>query len=409
MVKRILTGPWEAIKRRLPDRQIYHRSEGQVRYFAFTTGMQVGVIGVACAITVWVVVSSVNMMLHGVQMNARSQREAALVARYEQQLEELRAAESAALAYLESRTDAFDRTAGEFQLRHETLRRLLDFAEDLQADEGVQSPGLDDGRILMAAIEADPEPRAALIPAADVEISEVEPEERVAALMASQEAALLRAEDAAEARLEGLRAILRLTGLQIEDVLAEDDARGGEGGPLIPLAEGRLFGAGLDSSDPFNARVARITARLTEAELLERAINAAPLGVPVDSVHRETSDYGPRIDPFTRRPAFHAGKDFAAYRQSPIVSTAPGRVIYAGWRAGYGRMVEIDHGYGFRTRYGHLHSIDVRRGDEVTTGQKLGGMGSTGRSTATHLHYEVWFNGNHYDPERFLRAGRYVH
>ncbi|HCY55221.1 MAG TPA: M23 family peptidase, partial [Oceanicaulis sp.] len=112
--------------------------------------------------------------------------------------------------------------------------------------------------------------------------------------------------------------------------------------------------------------------------------------------------------PFTRRPAFHTGRDFAGARGTPITAGAAGSVVYAGWRSGYGRTVEIDHGYGFRTRYAHLHTIDVRRGDVVEAGQRLGGMGTTGRSTATHLHYEVWFRGNHLDPERFLRAGHYV-
>lgn len=410
MVKRMLAGPWEAVRRRLPDRQIYHRSEGQVRYFAVTTGMQIAAIGAACAITVWVAIASVNMMLHGRAMSVRAEREALMAARYEQALEEARAAEAAALAYLESRTDAFDRTAGEFQVRHETLRRLLDFADDLQADDGFSSPSLEGGRILMAASPADPDPRAALIPAAEVGAEAgARAEARVAALVAGQDAALAEAEDAAEARLEGLRAVLRLTGLSVEEVLAEGEPEaGGEGGPFIALDEASLFGD-LETSDPFNARVSRIAARLLEAEALEDALAAMPLGVPVGTAYRMTSDYGPRIDPFTRRPAFHAGKDFAAYQRAPIVAPAPGRVVYAGWRAGYGRMVEIDHGYGFRTRYGHLHSIDVRRGDAVATGQKLGGMGSTGRSTATHLHYEIWFDGAHYDPERFLRAGRYVH
>ena len=82
-------------------------------------------------------------------------------------------------------------------------------------------------------------------------------------------------------------------------------------------------------------------------------MTAAPLAAPVDGPYRHTSPYGRRIDPFTRRLAFHAGSDFAAYRNAPIVAPAPGRVVYAGWRAGYGRTVEIDHGYGFRTRYGH--------------------------------------------------------
>ena len=90
------------------------------------------------------------------------------------------------------------------------------------------------------------------------------------------------------------------------------------------------------------------------------------------------------------------------------MATGPGRVIYAGWRSGYGRTVEIDHGYGFVTRYGHMTSIDVRRGDQVERGQRVGAMGSTGRSTATHLHYEVIFRNDQTDPERFLRAGQYV-
>ena len=106
--------------------------------------------------------------------------------------------------------------------------------------------------------------------------------------------------------------------------------------------------------------------------------------------------------------SFHAGLDFTAYRGAPILAAAPGRVVYAGRRSGYGRTVEIDHGYGFKTRYGHLNSIDVRYGDVVEEGQKIGGMGNTGRSTATHLHFEVMFRDRHVDPANFLRAGRYV-
>ncbi|WP_339335076.1 M23 family metallopeptidase, partial [uncultured Maricaulis sp.] len=86
----------------------------------------------------------------------------------------------------------------------------------------------------------------------------------------------------------------------------------------------------------------------------------------------------------------------------------PGRVGSAGGGGGYGRTVGIGHGYGFLTRYGQLHEIDVRRGDTVERGQRSGGMGATGRSTATHLHYEIWYNGSAIDPERLLRAGQYV-
>lgn len=409
MVKRILAGPWEALKARFPDRQIYHRTEGQVRYFVIRTEMQVGAIAAACVAAMWLSIATVNMIMNTADERGDKVRMAALEARYQEMLEEARAAEAAAIAYLESRTDAFDRTAGEFQMRHETLRRLMDFAEDLQIGGDSESPSAGEGEILMAVTPADPDPRGALIEPAHISGIEDGAEGRVQALVAEQDALLSQAEDSAEARLENLRAVLRLTGLRLDDVLEEGQAgAGGTGGPLIPIEDSQIFGSSLDRSDPFNARVARIAARLIEAEALAEAVDSTPLGMPVADEFRETSGYGTRIDPFTRRAAFHAGKDFAAHRNTPIVSTAPGRVVYAGWRAGYGRTVEVDHGYGFKTRYGHLHSIGVRRGDTVTAGQRIGGMGSTGRSTATHLHYEIWFQGNHVDPERFLRAGRYV-
>ena len=409
MVKRLLAGPWELIKQRFPDRQIYHRSDGQVRYFAVTTEMQVGALAVACGLAIWLTISTVNMILESRTDMIRSARFNETITAYQAQLEEARAAEAAAIAFLESRSDAFDRTAGEFQVRHDTVRRLLDFAEDLQIGERQLSPSLDNGRILMAASTADSAPRESLIRTAAHEGDGSPAEERVASLMTDQEDALAQAEESAEARLENLRAVLRLTGLRLEEVVREGrSGDGGTGGPFVALDNAALMGEGLDLSDPFNARVARIASRLVELEELERALSATPLNLPVSGPYRDTSPYGSRIDPFTRRPAFHTGRDFAGARGTPITAGAAGSVVYAGWRSGYGRTVEIDHGYGFRTRYAHLHTIDVRRGDVVEAGQRLGGMGTTGRSTATHLHYEVWFRGNHLDPERFLRAGHYV-
>ena len=411
MVKRLLEGPWAHIKDRFPDRQIYHRTEGQVRYFAVTTEMQIAAIAGVCVLAVWLAITSVNMLLADTEKDRMRAELAALEERHREELEEARASEAAALAYVESRTTAFDRTAGQFQLRHDTLRRLLDFADDLSVGDDRQSPSLDDGRILMAADPADPDPRAALYAPDAAALEDDLAEDRVQALLADQEAALAEAEDSAERRLENLRAVLRLTGMRVEE--AEEagplETEGGTGGPLIELDAAPMFAEALNLDDPFNARVARIASRLVEAERLQMLLTAAPLAIPVDGPYRKTSPYGRRIDPFTRRLAFHAGSDFAAYRNAPIIAPAPGRVVYAGWRAGYGRTVEIDHGYGFRTRFGHLHSIDVRRGDRIETGERLGGMGSTGRSTGTHLHYEVWFRGAHVNPEDFMRAGRYVH
>ena len=115
-----------------------------------------------------------------------------------------------------------------------------------------------------------------------------------------------------------------------------------------------------------------------------------------------------RFDPFTRRPAFHSGLDFAGSTNSPIYATAPGVVSFTGVRSGYGNTIEIDHGRGFKTRYAHLQAIGVRPGQRVVVGTRIGGMGSTGRSTGPHLHYEVWVNGRAQNPSRFLKAGDYV-
>jgi murein DD-endopeptidase MepM/ murein hydrolase activator NlpD len=93
---------------------------------------------------------------------------------------------------------------------------------------------------------------------------------------------------------------------------------------------------------------------------------------------------------------------------TPITATGPGVVSFTGVRSGYGNTVEVDHGGGLKTRYGHLAVIAVHTGEHVTVGERLGGMGSTGRSTGTHLHYEVWLNGRPMNPERYLKAGAYV-
>jgi murein DD-endopeptidase MepM/ murein hydrolase activator NlpD len=115
-----------------------------------------------------------------------------------------------------------------------------------------------------------------------------------------------------------------------------------------------------------------------------------------------------RFDPFTGRPAFHSGLDFAGSFSTPIYSTAPGVVSFTGVRTGYGNTIEIDHGGGFKTRYAHLQAIAVGVGQRVAVGQRIGAMGSTGRSTGPHLHYEIWVDGKPQNPDRFLRAGEYV-
>tara|TARA_R110002096_G_scaffold232213_2_gene422049 strand:- start:539 stop:1813 length:1275 start_codon:yes stop_codon:yes gene_type:complete len=407
MISGVLQSAWGAAQRWFPNRQIYHRSDGQVRYFEITTELQLGAILSATILTGWLCFATVSVAFHGQQIAARTAEMNRINEDSRRMVAEARAAEAAATAFVDDRIEEFDRTATEFQARHETLRRLINLAEQIGGPELTQSPTLDDGQILMAAVPADPTPRFARDPIEAISYDLNTPEGRVASLVDQQDAVLSETEDAAEARLENLRAVLRLTGLRPDDVLEE--GRSGEtGGPFLGISTSGAFGTSFDPDDPFSARIARIASRMIEAQEVEMAAMSLPLGEPLQVTYRETSDFGFRVDPFTGRPAFHSGQDFVAYRRAPIVATGPGRVVYAGWRSGYGRTVEIDHGYGFVTRYAHLNSIEVRRGDEVTQGQQIATMGSTGRSTATHLHYEIMFRREHHDPDRFLRAGRYV-
>jgi murein DD-endopeptidase MepM/ murein hydrolase activator NlpD len=130
-----------------------------------------------------------------------------------------------------------------------------------------------------------------------------------------------------------------------------------------------------------------------------------PYRKPVIGEVEFTSGFGVRSDPFLGRPAMHTGLDFRASTGDPVRVTANGKVVNAGWAGGYGRMVEVDHGNGLSTRYGHLSEINVKVGEYVKIGQVIGAVGSTGRSTGPHLHYETRIDGEAVDPQKFLRAG----
>lgn len=134
---------------------------------------------------------------------------------------------------------------------------------------------------------------------------------------------------------------------------------------------------------------------------LKRLNEILPLGKPVKS--RITSNYGTRNDPFTGKPKKHRGIDFAGKIGTELMAVAPGRVVSAGERVGYGTTVEIDHGLGFTTLYAHLSHINVSRGDWVRPGTVIGLAGSSGRSTGPHLHYEIRYKGSPFDPTKFVK------
>ena len=232
------------------------------------------------------------------------------------------------------------------------------------------------------------------------------PAQRIQQVRADQDALISKAEDFAQTRADRLRLAFRLAGVSPAGY-GRTAAGSGLGGPLVEARDPRALAAILDVDEDFARRIQRAAATMTEVRSLSAAAESLPLAKPVENA-RLTSSFGVRFDPFTTNPAFHSGQDFGGAHMTPIEATAPGTVSYAGVRSGYGNTVEVDHGRGFKTRYAHLARINVRPGQKVALGQTLGGMGSTGRSTGTHLHYEVWVNGRAQNPSRFLKAGEYV-
>jgi murein DD-endopeptidase MepM/ murein hydrolase activator NlpD len=180
-------------------------------------------------------------------------------------------------------------------------------------------------------------------------------------------------------------------------VIEKDEAAAApRGGPFIPAA-------GLH----FSERTAMLAHTLDEIAAWKRAAAAMPLGPPVRAT-AISSGFGYRKDPFLHRPALHAGLDFVAPSGTEVRATAPGVVVSAGWSGGYGQMVEIRHANGVSTRYGHLSQVLVGSGASVSAGTLVGRVGSTGRSTGPHLHYETRREGSAVDPQAYLSAGRAI-
>ena len=186
---------------------------------------------------------------------------------------------------------------------------------------------------------------------------------------------------------------LEAAGLPIDGEYGKQDV----GGPLIAV----------DGAAAFDTKVKELDEALNQLDALKKEARSYPIANPAPG-RPISSGFGVRKDPLLGTPALHSGIDFRAQLGANALVTAPGVVVKAGWNGGYGRMVEVDHGNGFSTRYAHLSRIDVKVGDHLVRGGVVGEVGSSGRSTGPHLHYEVRRNGDAIDPLAFLKAGTKV-
>ncbi len=201
---------------------------------------------------------------------------------------------------------------------------------------------------------------------------------------------------AVERRADKAAAAIRSFGLN-PDALARTAARA-QGGPFVPWKGG---------DEAMTGELEHLADALARMEFLERSLLTIPSGKPT-AAPMQSSSYGYRRDPFSHHAAFHAGIDFPGRYGSPIQAAAGGKVSFVGQRQGYGNVVEVEHGNGLMTRYAHLSGFTAHVGEKVQRGDKIARMGSTGRSTGTHLHFEVRLRGNPINPRRFLEARKDV-
>lgn len=370
----------ELIERIFPERHLYHRCNGETRGYVLTTGRQMLMAGTALALGGWMMVSSGAFVL-GALSESRAEAEVARTRAASERINaDLQARLDSAVMRMSATTGSLEETAQMVERRHAALTQVM---------------GLFNG---IAGAEQ------ALAPARPLDADTNSPIRRIAAVQMDQERLIARAEDFAQSRAERLRLAFRLAGLNPS---AYSGSGGALGGPLIEARDPRALAAVLDVDEAFAMRIRNAADNLSDMRSLADSADRLPFGRPVRAA-RTTSGFGVRFDPFNGRPALHQGQDFAAPANTPIVATAPGVISFAGVRGGYGRTVEIDHGGGFKTRFAHLNSIAVQPGQRIAVGQRIGGMGTTGRSTGVHLHYEVWMNGRPQNPARFLRAGEQI-
>jgi len=227
--------------------------------------------------------------------------------------------------------------------------------------------------------------------------------ESIKGLHETQEEVVAALIDRTDRQIDEAERMFEMAGLKQEHLqaLGLPPASSGQGGPFLALDDTGGTAHNLE------ANVALLSEKAEKWENLESILACTPWISPVDNYHF-TSGFGKRRDPINGRMAMHKGVDLAGWPKTPVYATAPGVVTKAGRDGRYGKIVEIDHGCGVSTRYAHLYSISVKKGEEVSHRHKIGRLGNTGRSTGPHVHYEILINGEQVDPAKFFEAGRRV-
>ncbi len=360
-----------------PERHLYLRTHGETHGIILSSGKQATIVFFVGLLVFWLAVSTgVSLFFAATQGTAAESQVRMMKAQADRWVADRQARLDIATQHMTDSSGSLDDLAKTVESRHAALASILkDF-------KGV--PG--------AAAALSPQPADQSLP----------PMDRIFSVRAEQERMVAEAEVLAKSRAERLRLAFRLAGLNPAAFSGN-----GDGSPLTQAKDTKTLATILGVDEDFAERIHNAASDLSDMRGLQQSEERVPFGRPSTTTH-ETSGFGVRIDPINHSVKFHEGQDFAGPYLSPVYATAPGIVSYVGVRTGYGNVVEIDHGNGFKTRYAHLASYIVHAGQHVALDQRIASLGNTGRSTGPHLHYEVWINGRPQNPARFLKAGDYV-
>ena len=358
-----------------PDREFFMRSQGQVRFIKISARLQMIAAGAAVLLLgAWLV----TMAAMAIASFTATHDRIALLDR------------EARVTSAESRVSSYrhgvEGVASDLARRQDFIEKMVEaHVGDLPADA---KPGETVSNSAAAAADTVHKVGLAVPGAAGL-----------ARLEMRQLAFVERLTRLADRRAAQAAGAMRRLGLDPASLTSASPDRAAMGGPLLLLAT-----SADGSLDP---RFRRLGASLARMSALEHGLQGIPQVLPA-SLQYISSGFGFRADPFTGQGAFHAGLDFRGPVGAPIYAAAKGRVSFAGIRSGYGNCIEISHGGGLLTRYAHMSAFRAAIGQEVAAGQVIGAIGSTGRSTGPHLHFEVRINDRPVNPRPFLEAAPHV-
>lgn len=394
-----------------PERQLFLRSQGRVRFLTIHSYTQIAMAsGVLVAIG-WGLVTSYAYLSRDHVIEGKNNTISAISAEYQ------------------TLSSDFSALEAEVERRANLLEERQQFLQDLIGSAPVDTPSLlpipsedssNEPTILPETNTSDIEEQEStadklsffdgLFNRPQTTVKMPSNSERRKALLArlqkieeTQREVATRLEAAVNQKVQSIDQAIKPSEISVNILLAKAEAQDAAvGGPFVPELS---FEGVFEAKD--GAAFEKLRENFDRLKNVTNALNSYPHGKPADKYYI-SSRFGGRIDPIKKVRARHYALDLSGWPGEPIKATAPGKVVKSGSIWPYGNMVEIDHGNGFRTRYGHMRKLNVKKDEEVKFGQQLGEMGSTGRVTGTHVHYEVWFDDKVRDPMPFMKAAANV-